>query len=454
MQIGQVIEIKIDDINSEGAGVGSYKGFKIFVDGALPSEIVKAKILTVKKNYAKAIAEKIIDSSLSRTSPRCEYFYRCGACHLQHIDYQTQLKIKTDIVKKAIRKFSGLDSGLVKPTISSLYQWGYRNKMQYPLKKTSQNKILLGYYKKNTHEVVDIINCPVLPQKLNEVAQAIRKALQVLNFSIYDEDSSKGLLRHLLGRYAFATDQVAITFVVNDKIFHNSNRLIDKFFSYLDSSIRIKNVSYNVNLRKTNVILGNFTKTILGSDYIIENLGSFEFAISPTSFFQINPFQAKNVFNKVLDFLSDYNNGVFYDLYCGVGTISLWISDLAQKVFGIEEIESAISDAKENTKINKKNNVIFRVGKVEKEIKKLIEKTQKVDAIIIDPPRNGCSPTVVANILKCSPKRIIYVSCDPATLARDIKLFSNSYTLEEIQPFDMFPQTIHVECVAKLNKKD
>ncbi len=453
MEIGDEIILNVEDITASSQGVGNFNGLKIFVDNALPGERIKAKILSIKKNYIIAEINEIIEKSPFRVDPVCSHFEKCGACQFLHINYDAQLKIKTKIVKDALKKISGFGQDLVKDIVKSPKQFGYRNKMQYPLKKI-KGKICLGYYRKKSHQIIDILNCCVLPETLNLIASSLRKALNELNFSIYDEDTQKGLLRHLLGRYAFATGESAITFVINDKIFHGSNRLIDTFFSNLDSSIKIKNISYNINLRKTNVILGNVTKVIVGNEYIYEFLGKLKFAISPASFFQINPFQAKNVFDKVCEHCKNFGRATIFDLYCGVGTISLWVSDFAERVFGIEEIESAISDAKKNAKLNNKRNVYFRVGTVEKQLQKIILTKNNPSIVVLDPPRSGCSREVITKVFDFLPDRIVYVSCDPATLARDIKILSIKYDLKEVQPFDMFPQTGHIECVALLDKKN
>ena len=448
MQLGQIIDIKIDNIAAGGEGIGGSDGMKVFVENSLPGEELKVKFVEIKKNYARGMIVGFKSKSTERVDPACKYFEACGACQLQHIGYEAQLKYKTQIVKDALSKIAGISGEIVKDIVGSGDQWGYRNKMQYPIRALS-----LGYYKRGTHSVIDIDNCPVLHPALNSIAAAVRIAIRKSGLSVFDEDTGYGLLRHLLGRTAFSTGQSSITFVINDRSFPGSKKLIKETLANLDSSIRIKNISYNSNLRRTNVILGDTTRTILGTDYILETLGGRNFAISPESFFQINPFQAEKLFNKTAEYCRLQGEETVFDLYCGTGSIALWLSNKAKIVYGVEEVKSAVSDARRNAGLNGIKNTRFRSGTVENELKRLSFEGVSADVIVLDPPRSGCSESVINSVISHAPGRITYVSCDPATLSRDLKILSEHYNVDEIQPFDMFPQTAHIECVAALSKK-
>ncbi len=461
MQPGQVVDVKIDNITAGGEGIGSCGGMKVFVENSIPGEELKVKLLDVKKNYARGCVAGFQSKSKERTAPACKHFEYCGACQFQHINYPSQLKYKTQIVKDALSKIGGISGGIVRDIIGSGDQWGYRNKMQYPIRQIlnpkqiprSKTSINMGYYKKGTHEVIDIDNCPVLHPTLNSISVAARTAIRGTNLPIFDEDTGKGLLRHLLARIAFNTGQSSVTFVINDRSFPGSKKLVKELLSNLDGSIRIKNISYNSNMRRTNVILGDTTRTILGTDYILEILGGLSFAISPESFFQINPLQAEKLFDKAAELCRLDGEETVFDLYCGTGAIALWLSKKAKMVYGVEEVKGAVSDARRNADLNSIKNVFFRAGTVEKELKKISLEGALADVIVLDPPRSGCSPSVISSVIDHAPKKVVYVSCDPATLARDLKYLGEKYNVEEVQPVDMFPQTAHIECVAALSKK-
>lgn len=475
MQPGQVIDIRIDSVAAGGEGIGDCGGMKVFVENSLPGEELKVKLSEVKKNYARGTVTGYITKSGERVDPPCRYYEACGACQLQHAAYDAQLRYKTQIAKDAASRIAGISPDKVRDIIGCASRWGYRNKMQYPIKqilnqktclpegrseilnksqiRNSKPSINMGYYRKGTHEVIDIENCPVLHPALNSIASAVRGAINRSGLSVFDEDTGRGLLRHLLARTAFSTGQSSITFVINDRTFPGSKRLVKEALAGLDSSIRIKNISYNSNLRRTNVILGENTRTILGTGHILEILGGLKYAISPESFFQINPSQAELLFEKAAEFCRLDGSQTVFDLYCGTGSIALWLSKMAKFVYGIEEVKNAVSDARNNAALNGIKNAHFRSGTVETQLKRLNSEGIRADVIVLDPPRSGCSREVIGSVLENGPEKIVYVSCDPATLSRDIKILSERYTAEEIQPFDMFPQTAHIECVAALSRK-
>lgn len=461
MQPGQVIDVRIDSVAAGGEGIGQCGGIKVFVSDTLPGEELKVKLAEVKKNYARGIVSGYISKSPERVEPPCRYYETCGACQLQHAAYDAQLRYKTQIAKDAASRIAGISPDKVRDIIGCTSRWGYRNKMQYPIRqilnksqtRNPKSSINMGYYRKGTHEVIDIENCPVLHPALNSIASAVRGAINRSGLSVFDEDTGRGLLRHLLARTAFSTGQSSIAFVINDRTFPGSKRLVKETLAGLDRSVRVKNISYNSNLRRTNVILGEYTRTILGTGHILEVLGGLKYAISPESFFQINPSQSVLLFEKAAEFCRLDGSQTVFDLYCGTGSIALWLSKMAKVVYGIEEVKNAVSDARNNAALNGIRNVRFRSGTVEAQLKRLNSEGIRADVIVLDPPRSGCSPEVIRSVLENAPERIVYVSCDPATLSRDIKILSERYTVEEIRPFDMFPQTAHIECVAALSKK-
>ena len=475
MQPGQVVDIRIDSVAAGGEGIGECGGMKVFVENSLPGEELKAKLSEVKKNYARGAVTGYITKSGERVEPPCRYYEACGACQLQHAAYDAQLRYKTQIAKDAASRIAGISPDKVRDIIGCASRWGYRNKMQYPIRQMSNPKsqslnlpagkagpkspirngmnMAMGYYRKGTHDVIDIDNCPVLHPALNSISSAVRGAINRSGLSVFDEDTGRGLLRHLLARTAFSTGQSSITFVINDRTFPGSKRLVKETLASLENSIRIKNISYNSNLRRTNVILGENTRTILGTGHILEILGGLKYAISPESFFQINPSQAELLFGKAAEFCRLDGTQTVFDLYCGTGSIALWLSKMAKVVYGIEEVKNAVSDARNNAALNGIKNARFRSGTVETQLKRLNSEGIRADVIVLDPPRSGCSREVISSVLENCPEKIVYVSCDPATLSRDIKILSERYAAEEIQPFDMFPQTAHIECVAALSRK-
>jgi len=469
----QTVIITIGSLSSDGSGVARLDGKTVFVEEGVPGDTVEALITLDKKNYAVAKIIRIIEPSKDRTPPFCTYYHLCGACQLQHIDYSAQLKFKTQIVKDAASKIAGLSRDLVLDAIGAEQTWGYRNKMQYPVRlrrkilnpkseilnkfkntnSKSQNDVNIGYYRKGTHEVVDIDECIVLHPFLNKIASAVRKVIKDFRLPVYDEDRGRGLLRHVLARVGFKTKEALLCFIINNDEFPGSknvsNALIDEL-NRAEKTFRLKGIEKNVNTRQTNVILGQNTSGLWGQDHIEEKLGNIRFNISASSFFQINPAQTEKLYDTVKEFAGLTGKESVMDIYCGTGSISLWVAKDAKEVYGIEEVESAVEDAKANAKLNNIRNAFFKCAKAENAIKLYQEAGFRPDVVILDPPRSGCSEIVLSAVKKLSPKKIIYVSCDPATLSRDLKILGDKYGTKKVRPVDMFPQTSHIECVAEL----
>jgi 23S rRNA (uracil1939-C5)-methyltransferase len=472
----EAIRLTIDSLSSDGSGVARLDGKTVFVEEGIPGDTAEALITVDKKNYAVAKIKKLIEPSKDRIAPPCKYYNLCGACQLQHIAYPAQLRYKTQIVKDAVRKIAGFSPEIVHEIIGAEQIWGYRNKMQYPVRlrrkilnpkyeilskfentnSKYQNDVNIGYYKKGTHEVIDIDECPVLHPFLNKIASTVRKVIKDFKVPVYDEDNGRGLLRHILARIGFKTKEALLCFIINGDELKGSkniaNAVIDEL-NQIEKSFKLRGVVKNSNKRQTNVILGEKTSKLWGEDHIEEKLGDLRFNISASSFFQINPAQTEKLYNTVRELAGLSGKESVMDIYCGTGSISLWIAKDAKEIYGIEEVESAVEDAKANAKLNNIKNAFFKCGKAEKAINLYQEAGFKPDIVILDPPRSGCSEIVLSAVKKLAPKKIINVSCDPATLSRDLKILSDKYITKRIQPVDMFPQTSHIECVAEAANK-
>ncbi len=473
MNVNEIISVKIEKLAQGGEGIARHDGMTIFVENAVPGDEVKIKLTLLKSSYGKAHIVEMINPSQDRITPPCKYFEECGACQMQHINYKAQLKIKASTVKETIHKIGGIDTSVVLDVIGMDNPWGYRNKMQYPVRKTqipmtrqprqtewqggqakSQHKefaLSIGYYKKGTHDVVDIEDCIVLHPFLNDMARAVRDVIKKSRVEIYNEDSGKGLLRHILGKIGFSTGEALLSFVINEREFQGAKKIIGQINEKLvEKKEKLVGITNNVNTRSTNVILGERNNSMWGRDFINETLGDLKFRLSASSFFQVNPVQTLKLYNTVKSFANLKGSEKVVDAFCGIGTISLWLAKNAKEIYGIEENPQAIENAKQNAQANNINNAFFRCGTVETILQQFADTAFKADVLILDPPRSGCSEKVISNILKMAPKKIVYVSCDPATFARDLKLLSSKYIVNKIQPVDMFPHTSHIECVGEL----
>ncbi|MDS0526240.1 23S rRNA (uracil(1939)-C(5))-methyltransferase RlmD [Clostridium sp. SHJSY1] len=438
----------------EGEGIAKLEGFPIFIQGALAGEKVRVKIIKVKKGYAYGKLEEIIETSESREVPPCTYFKRCGGCSIQHMSYEKQLDFKWERVKDCISKIGGLSKELVKyPLGMESNPYRYRNKVQLPIGKVN-GEVVVGFYAPRSHNIIDINSCLIQDEVADSVSNITREWIVKNNIepvTLDGEYNPKGIVRHIMIRKGFKTGEVMVVLVASTKDIPNLNELKE---SLIDSIEGIKSIVLNVNPKNTNVILGEECITIYGSDTIQDYIGEFKFNISPLSFFQVNPVQTEVLYNKALEFAGLTGKETVFDAYCGTGTITLFLSKKAKKVYGVEVIEPAIINAWENAKINSVDNVKFSVGKSEDVIPSLINDGIKADVIVVDPPRKGCDVKLLHAIGETKPERVVYVSCDPSTLARDLKILEEAgYRPVEVQPVDMFPQTAHVENVVKLVRK-
>ena len=442
--------VDIVDIGQGGVGIGKYEGFTVFVDGGLVQDKIKVKITKSNKNYAVGDIVEIIEKSPFRVERKCsESLRQCGGCQIQELDYQKQLDVKTNEVKQVISRIGKLDDVVIHDTLGMEHPFRYRNKAQFPIQK-KDNMPVIGFYKKKSHDLISTDECIIQHEVNDKIIKIIKTYIRAYNVSIYDEKTHKGLLRHLVTKVGFTTGEVMIVLVANGK----KLPYLKELASVLKENIPgFKTLVVNVNTQKTNVILGKENIVAYGDGMIRDYIGELVFEISPLSFFQVNPLQTEVLYNKALEYANLGENDTVFDIYCGIGTISLFLAQKAKKVYGIEIVEDAIKDAKRNAKINNMDNVEFYVGKAEEVVPKMYKEGKRANVVVVDPPRKGCDEKVLDTIVSMEPDRVVYVSCNPSTLARDLAyLNERGYKCHEIQPVDMFPHSVHVENVAWLSR--
>ncbi|MCK4260300.1 MAG: 23S rRNA (uracil(1939)-C(5))-methyltransferase RlmD [Halanaerobiales bacterium] len=454
---GEIVTLTFDNLAHGGEVVGRFNNFAIFVVGGIPGEEAKVRITLVKKTFGRGEIVEILKPSPYRINAICEVYSGCGGCQLQHVEYDEQLKLKRQIVVDALERIGGLKDVKVLPTLGS-EEIHYRNKAQFPLDisndKFGKKEIITGFYAPKTHEIIPNQSCDIQHLLIDKV---VRKTLQILNeenVSIYNERSHKGQLRHLLVRVGVCTNQAMLVFVTNGVQFKSANKIANKVMAEIPEVV---SVMQNINTQRTNVILGKETRLIAGKENIIENIGELKFEISAQSFFQVNTLQTRVLYDQVVKYAELSGSEVVLDAYCGIGTISLYVAQNAGVVHAIEVVPQAIEDAERNALLNGVNNTFFYTGLVEEVLPRLAEDGVRCDIVIVDPPRKGCEKEVLAVFGETQPERIVYVSCNPTTLARDLAiLIDYGYEVVEVQPVDMFANTYHVECVVKLvrNSKD
>lgn len=454
--------VEISGLGFEGEGVAKVEGFPVFIQGALVGEKVKVKIIKVSKNFAFGKLIEIIETSEHRRKPVCSIYKRCGGCGLQHLSYEGQLDFKKNRVKDVLERVGKLkvtedaqglsaDGGVVlHDTIGMEEPYRYRNKVQLPVGEEN-GEIKIGFYAQRSHEIVDMNTCHIQDQVGDKVVALTKEWMKKYNIKPYDEKNHKGTVRHIMIRRGFNTNEVMVVVVTRTKDLPYKEEFTDLMKEKIEG---IKSIIQNVNNKKTNVILGEENITLFGEDHISDYIGKFKFNISPLSFFQVNPIQTEVLYSKAMEYAGLTGEETVFDAYCGAGTISLFLSQKAKKVYGVEMVEQAIEDARVNAKENNIDNVEFIVGKSEEVIPELIEKGIKADVMVVDPPRKGCEKSLLEAIGKMQPDRIVYVSCDPGTLARDLAILEGEgYRTVEVQPVDMFPQGAHVENVTLLIKE-
>ncbi len=444
--------ITITDIGDHGEGIGKADGYTLFVKNTLPGEEVKTLVVKANKSYGYGKALEIIKPSPHRIVPPCSAAGRCGGCTLQHLEYQEQLKLKQNKVKQDLIRIGGFESACVPPVIGMDEPWHYRNKAQYPVSR-SKSTIDIGFYSLGSHNITVCDNCLIGSRANKKILDAIKSFMERNNVSAYNEETGKGLVRHILIREGRFTGEIMVCLVVNSNSFKYKKELI----SSLDNIKNIRSIVINHNTLRSNVIMGDKCETIWGSDYITDSIGDLKFKISALSFFQVNPAQTYKLYSKALEFADLKGNETVIDAYCGIGSISLFLARQAKKVYGVEIIEAAVENAKENAKLNNIDNAEFYTGKAEDVVPLLYnEKGVTPNVMVVDPPRKGCDKSLLELMLRMEPQKIVYVSCDSATLSRDLKILcsNGNYNLDKVQPVDMFPMTYHVETVCLLTKQN
>ena len=438
----------------EGEGIAKIDNkYPIFIEGALKGEKVKVRIVKVNKNFAYGKLMEVLEASEERVNPPCAIYKRCGGCKLQHASYKAQLDFKWDRVKDCVSKIGKLDPSIVKYPLGMEEPWRYRNKVQLPIGLIN-GEVKIGFFAPRSHDIIDMESCLIQDEIGDKVVKLTREWIEKFNIRPYNVDGEydeKGIVRHIMIRRGFTTNEVMVVLVTNGEKLPHKEEFVDLMVKNIPG---IKSVIQNINSKKINVILGLESKTLWGEDTISDYIGDFRFNISPLSFFQVNPIQTEVLYGKALEYANLTGNEEVFDAYCGTGTITLFLSQKAKKVYGVEIIPQAIDNAWINAKENKVENVEFFVGESEVVIPDLINKGVKADVVVVDPPRKGCDKKLLDAITNIDAKKIVYVSCDPSTLGRDLAILEeNGYKTLEVQPVDMFPNTSHVENVAKLIKK-
>jgi len=445
LELHKTYTVAIEDMSFEGDGIGRADGIAVFVPGTIPGDVAEVRISLIKKNYAHGAVVEIIEPSKERINPPCSYAEQCGGCSLQAMVYDAQLKLKQKMVRDALTRIGKLEDPKVRHTMGMRNPFGYRNKAQFPV--TADG---VGFFKVKSHEVVNCEHCIIQTAAADMAAAVLRRYIESDRLMAYNEKTGEGLLRHLIVRTAFNTGEVMIILVINGTKIPNR----DKFISMMVKGVPgVKSIVLNVNRKRPPIIMGRENITIYGEDRIVDTIDKLKFEISPQSFYQVNPVQMKRLYNVVVEYGALQGKETVLDLYSGVGTIGLYCAAKARKVIGIESEKAAVDDAVRNAEINNIKNAEFICGKAEIELPKLASQDIKPDVVILDPPRTGCDAALLATVSEIAPARIVYVSCNPSTLARDVRILCDSgYDFVEAQPVDMFPQTTHVEAVALMSR--
>ena len=465
--------IDIIGMNHDGEGVGRAEGYTLFVQGALPGEKVRVKVLKTKKQYGYAKLVEIVVQSPDRMEAPCLIYDQCGGCQLQHMDYPAQLVWKRRLVMDNLvrigklnvldeeKREEGTEQGIsgenaeqgitVLPTLGMDDPWRYRNKAQVPIGE-SESGLIGGFYARGSHRIIDMEACLIQHENNDEIISHIKVIGRKLGITAYDEETGLGLLRHVVVKVAFRTGEMMVVLVTNGAKIPNVESWIAEITKAMSA---VTSICHNINTKQTNVIFGDKTSVLWGNEVIYDYIGDVKFAISARSFYQVNPVQTEVLYGKTLDYAGLTGAETVIDAYCGIGTISLFLAQHAKKVYGVEIVPEAIEDARANAELNGMTNVEFEVGASEDVIPRWKEQGITPDVIVVDPPRKGCDPRLLETILAMQPERVVYVSCNPSTLARDLRVLEDGgYRTVEVQPVDMFPHTTHVECVVGMQRID
>ena len=463
MQKNDLVTVAIEDIGVGGEGIGKVDGYTLFIKDAIIGDVVEAKIVKAKKNYGYARLMNIVTPSENRVEkPACPMARRCGGCQIQEMKYGAQLAFKEGKVRGNLERIGEVPTELLdkvmQPIVGMEEPFHYRNKAQFPIGTDKEGHIITGFYAGRTHSIIPNTDCALGVAVNQKILEIILHFMENNHISAYDEEKHKGLVRHVLIRYGFKTDEIMVCLVINGEKLPHAEKLVDK----LCKIPGMTSITISVNKAKTNVIMGNEIKLLWGQTYITDYIGNVKYQISPLSFYQVNPVQTEKLYGLALDYADLNGNETVWDLYCGIGTISLFLAQNAKQVYGVEIVPQAIDDARNNAKINDITNAEFYVGKAEEVLPEYYREYQEshggetahADVIVVDPPRKGCEESLLQTIVDMQPEKVVYVSCDSATLARDVKFLRESgYELKKITPVDQFPNTVHVETVCLLSHK-
>lgn len=455
-----LLTVTIEDMGHDGEGIGKVDGYTVFVKDTVIGDKVQAKIMKAKKNYGYARLVEIMEPSKDRVEPRCAYARQCGGCQIQALSYEKQLAYKQQKIENNLIRIGGFQKEEIpmQPIIGMEDPYHYRNKAQFPVGCDKEGHLIAGFYAGRTHSIISNRKCYLGVEVNEQILNLVLAHMEAYDIPAYDETTGKGLVRHVLIRYGFQSKEIMVCLVVNGSRIPGAEDLIAK----LREILGMTSISLNINREKTNVILGRKGKLLWGQEYITDTIGPIAYQISPQSFYQVNPVQTQKLYEKALEYAGLEGNETVWDLYCGIGTISLFLAQKAKKVYGVEIVPEAIADAKNNAKINEIENAEFFVGKSEEILPAYYEQYAKdhpgehahADVIVVDPPRKGCEENLLHTMASMQPDRIVYVSCDSATLARDVKVLGElGYEVKKVRGVDQFPMTCHVETVCLLGKR-
>ena len=462
MNKNDIVTVEITDIGVRGEGIGHVDGYTLFIKDAVIGDVVEAKVMKAKKNYGYARLMKVITPSEYRVEPKCAFARRCGGCQIQEMSYDRQLVFKDQKIRGNLERIGGFTKDqidtVMQPVVGMEHPFGYRNKAQFPFGTDKEGNPITGFYAGRTHDIIANTDCALGVEQNKEILEIILQYMRENKIKSYDEKTGKGLIRHALIRYGFKTKEIMVCLVINGKKLPKAERLIEKLIQIEGMT----SITISPNTRRDNVIMGDSYEILWGQGYITDYIGNVKYQISPLSFYQVNPVQTEKLYGLALEYADLKGDETVWDLYCGIGTISLFLAQKAKQVYGVEIVPQAIDDAKENAKINAIDNAEFFVGKAEEVLPEYYAEyerehngeTAHADVIVVDPPRKGCDETLLETIVKMQPEKVVYVSCDSATLARDLKyLCANGYEIKMCRGVDQFPQSVHVETVVLLSQQ-
>ncbi|MEH7548025.1 23S rRNA (uracil(1939)-C(5))-methyltransferase RlmD [Neobacillus vireti] len=447
----EFIDVVFEDLTHDGAGVAKVDGYPLFVPNGLPDEKAKVKVIKTGKSYGFGRLIELYEKSPYRVEIPSSERHKYGGCQLEHISYEGQLKYKENQVREVLTRIGKLEDVIVHPILGMENPWHYRNKAQVPVGE-KDGQLIAGFFKPRSHEIVDTDESLIQLPEINEAVQTIKEICSRLAIPAYQEESHKGVLRHIMARFGKQTGELMVVLITRTAELPQKDKLVEEIIARLP---KVKSIVHNVNSKRTNVILGEKTKVLWGSEIIYDYIGEVKFAISALSFYQVNPVQTKVLYDMALEYADLSGEETVIDAYCGIGTISLFLAQKAKKVFGVEVVPEAIEDAKRNAELNGLANAEFAAGEAEVVIPKWYKEGNTADVLVVDPPRKGCDEALLQTIIDMKPKKVVYVSCNPATLARDLRILEDGgYKTVEVQPVDMFPMTTHVECVSAMILKE